>query len=399
MDRTGLAPADRTMRRSAGWLSGTPPTMYISWHPGPPGRAAPERVERLLPGAGSLPRRRGPVRTAPDRAGDRTAARPPTRAETEKAQPARTAGSTPGHPQRAVSTAAAAASARTSSSAGWSRRGSWSAAVQHPQPGPGHRILRRPARDTAKTGEPVWYGGGKLAADLTLPKLRQPLGRRHPTRARRAGAELTGHERAAIWEHAARTATDAAGQIRDLAAAGTGRRGRRRVGRGRHAARGGRGAGQPGRPRAATAYDRAARLPYGRPPRRTPAGTSLRRAARLCPRPDTPGMTARSLMRRWLRGSRDWPRRSANCGRPSSTAPRPPPRAAPRGPCAAGVAVTRKCRSDDEAIRAGETLAHKAFPGSPQTAPPPPAPSAARGGRPPGGWPRPAARRPGGPGH
>ena len=27
--------------------------------------------------------------------------------------------------------------------------------------------------DTAKTGEPVWYGGGKLAADLTLPKLRQ----------------------------------------------------------------------------------------------------------------------------------------------------------------------------------------------------------------------------------
>ena len=27
--------------------------------------------------------------------------------------------------------------------------------------------------DTAKDGGPVWYGGGKLAADLTLPKLRR----------------------------------------------------------------------------------------------------------------------------------------------------------------------------------------------------------------------------------
>ena len=27
--------------------------------------------------------------------------------------------------------------------------------------------------DTAKDGGPVWYGGGKLAADLTWPKLRQ----------------------------------------------------------------------------------------------------------------------------------------------------------------------------------------------------------------------------------
>lgn len=27
--------------------------------------------------------------------------------------------------------------------------------------------------DTAKDGSPVWYGGGKLGADLTLPRLRQ----------------------------------------------------------------------------------------------------------------------------------------------------------------------------------------------------------------------------------
>src|SRR5262249_58700053 len=30
--------------------------------------------------------------------------------------------------------------------------------------------------DTAKGGQPVWYGGGKLAADLTLPKLRHRWG-------------------------------------------------------------------------------------------------------------------------------------------------------------------------------------------------------------------------------
>ena len=31
-----------------------------------------------------------------------------------------------------------------------------------------------------KDGHPIWYGGGKLAADLTLPKLRTGgLGRRH----------------------------------------------------------------------------------------------------------------------------------------------------------------------------------------------------------------------------
>ena len=27
--------------------------------------------------------------------------------------------------------------------------------------------------DTTKDGEPVWYGGGKLAADLSWPKLQQ----------------------------------------------------------------------------------------------------------------------------------------------------------------------------------------------------------------------------------
>jgi len=34
--------------------------------------------------------------------------------------------------------------------------------------------------DTARNGEPVWYGGGKLAADLSWPKLQQRWTR--PTR-------------------------------------------------------------------------------------------------------------------------------------------------------------------------------------------------------------------------
>ena len=39
-------------------------------------------------------------------------------------------------------------------------------------PGESHRLRRRPAADTTRAGGPVWFGGGKLAADLTLPKLR-----------------------------------------------------------------------------------------------------------------------------------------------------------------------------------------------------------------------------------
>jgi hypothetical protein len=40
-------------------------------------------------------------------------------------------------------------------------------------PGPGHRLA--PSRwpgDTSRAGGQVWFGCGKLAADLSLPKLR-----------------------------------------------------------------------------------------------------------------------------------------------------------------------------------------------------------------------------------
>jgi hypothetical protein len=70
--------------------------------------------------------------------------------------------------------------------------------------------------DTTRAGGPVWYGGGKLAADLSWPKLRQ---RWTPTRAApgRPHRNLTAEERNAVWDHAARAAADAAAQIRNLA--------------------------------------------------------------------------------------------------------------------------------------------------------------------------------------
>jgi hypothetical protein len=131
--------------------------------------------------------------------------------------------------------------------------------------------------DTTRAGTPVWFGGGKLAPDLTLPKLRC---RWEPARTT-PSEPFTPAERNAIWEHAARTAADASDQIRHLAATNPAAAAdaawaaadtlhaaasalRSRVLR-----------------QAADSYDRAARAPYGRIPPPTPAGNSLRRAARL----------------------------------------------------------------------------------------------------------------------
>jgi hypothetical protein len=134
------------------------------------------------------------------------------------------------------------------------------------------------AGDVTKSGSPVWFGGGKLASDLTLPKLRQRWPGTSPAPAR---APLTAAERAAAWDQALRAVDAATAHIgamttgdRDSAAdaawaaAGT-----------MHVAAallGSRVLRQ-----AADAYDRAARPPWARIPPPTPAGSSLRSAARL----------------------------------------------------------------------------------------------------------------------
>jgi hypothetical protein len=212
---------------------------------------------------------------------DRTAARRPTRAEDEKAA-RRSLDEAPRITlRRQVATTAAAANSEDEffarlGQAGVLVRKRFS--VKNAAEVTGYSVAL--PGDTAKDGGPVWYGGGKLAADLTLPKLRQ---RWTPDRATpgRLRPDLTAEERNAIWEHATRTVADATAQIRDLtgtnpaaaadaawatsdtlhvAAAMLGSRILRE---------------------AADAYDRAARSPYGRIPPPSPAGYRLRQAARL----------------------------------------------------------------------------------------------------------------------
>jgi hypothetical protein len=145
-----------------------------------------------------------------------------------------------------------------------------------------------------RDGEVIWYGGGKLAADLTLPKLRgrwesrsrsteQPVGYVPGVGAgteRPAADGLTVGERELIYGHAARQAAHAAEHIRYCA--------RRDPGRAADAAwaaadalhTAARVTNSRALRCAADAYDRAARAPFGRLPPCTSAGNRLRAAAR-----------------------------------------------------------------------------------------------------------------------
>ena len=222
--------------------------------------------------------RHGLRRTAP---GDQTAARPPTRAETEKARRRGLEEAPRVTLRRAVCTAAAAAAGEDEfftrlREAGVLVRTRFSA--REPGQVTGYAVALDD--DRARDGGPVWFGGGKLAADLTLPKLRR---RWDATEGGpRAGDLFTAAERNAVWEHAARAARDASEQIRACAAAGDpdavtdAAWAASDTLHAAAAALGSRVVRQ-----AADAYARAARPPYARIPRRTPAGNGLRRAARL----------------------------------------------------------------------------------------------------------------------
>jgi hypothetical protein len=214
-------------------------------------------------------------RTAPR---DRTGAPRPTRAESEKAR--RHGRSEPPRItlRRAVSTAAAAAASEHEffaqlDTAGISVRKRYS--TRNPGEVTGYAVAL-PA-DTTRTGGPVWYSGGKLAPDLTLPKLRQRWAPRDAV----SRVQFTAAERDAFWEHAAQAATRATAEIRHLADTdpGTAADAAWAAADTLHAAASALGSGELRR--AADSYARAARMPYGRIPRRTRAGSSLRRAARL----------------------------------------------------------------------------------------------------------------------
>jgi len=219
--------------------------------------------------------RYGLQRTAP---GDRTAACRPSRAESEKAGRRGLQEAPRLTLRRHVSTAAAAAASEQEFFTGLRRSGvlvRTRSSTRNPGEVTGYAVAL--PGDTSKTGNPVWYGGGKLAADLTLPKLR----RRWAEPGDSAADRFTAAERSAVWDHAARVADRASAHIQALAATNSVEAADAAWATADtlHAAAA--ALGSRILRQAADAYDRAARAPYGRIPAPTPAGDSLRRAARL----------------------------------------------------------------------------------------------------------------------
>ncbi len=142
---------------------------------------------------------------------------------------------------------------------------------------------------TGPDGAPAWYGGGRLATGLTLPQLRERWSRGRSSSAEHPGAfRFTAPERDAIYAHASRQAAAAAEHIRRCAhgdpaaaadAAWAAADAAWAAADTLHVA------ARALRSRelrcAADAYDRAARAPHGRLPRRSRDGDRLRRTARL----------------------------------------------------------------------------------------------------------------------
>lgn len=208
---------------------------------------------------------------------DRTAARRPTRAKDEKAARQHRAEAPRVTLRRHAAAAAAAASGEDEYFALLEQAGvlvRLRHSTRDPRQVTGYAIAL--PGDTGRDGQPVWYGGGKLAADLTLPKLRA---RWDPARTG-PGQAASGPD--AAWDHAARAAAAASDQLRagpgpspgpdasDIAwAAADVLRAAAAV------------LGSPALRQAADAYDRAARAPWGRLPPPSLAGIQLRAAARL----------------------------------------------------------------------------------------------------------------------
>ena len=209
---------------------------------------------------------------------DRTATRRPTRAETGKA--ARQHRDEPPRItlRRHVSTAAASAASTGEFFARLDQAGVL-VRLRYSSENPGQVTGYAVAipGDTTRNGEPVWYGGGKLAADLSWPRLCQRW-----TRPARPDSPLPAAEADALWEYAARTAADATDRIRSCTASGNPAPAADAAYAASDALHTAAAAlGSRTLRRAADDYDRAARQPWGRIPVPTPAGNQLRHAARL----------------------------------------------------------------------------------------------------------------------
>jgi hypothetical protein len=209
---------------------------------------------------------------------DRTAARRPSRAETGKAErqhrgePARLT------LRRHVSAAAASAASTTEFYAKLDQAGvlvRLSYSTKNTGQVTGYAVAL--PGDTTRNGDPVWYGGGKLAADLSWPRLCQRW-----TRPTRPDSPLTAAEADAMWEYAARTAADATDRIRYYTATGNPAAAADAACAASDALHVTAAAlGSRTLRCAADELDRAARQPWGRIPAPTPAGNQLRHAARI----------------------------------------------------------------------------------------------------------------------
>jgi hypothetical protein len=134
----------------------------------------------------------------------------------------------------------------------------------------------------AAGGAVAWHGGGRLAAGLSLPRLRRAWQRgRSGDPGCSGSAGLTVPERNAIYQHAARQAGMAAVHVRRCAGADPGGAADAAWAAADALHMAAQALGSPALRRAAEAYDRAARAPYGRLPRRTCEGQQLRVAARV----------------------------------------------------------------------------------------------------------------------
>jgi hypothetical protein len=135
---------------------------------------------------------------------------------------------------------------------------------------------------TGPDGTPRWYGGGRLHATLTLPRLRTRWAHGQDRAAERSGAfRFTAPERTMIYRHAARQAAAATEHLRRCTAEDprSGADSAWAAADTLHAAA--QALRSPMLRCAADGYDRASRAPYGRVPRRTRHGDRLRAAARL----------------------------------------------------------------------------------------------------------------------
>jgi hypothetical protein len=237
----------------------------------------------------AVERRYGLRVTAP---GDRTAGRRPTRAEQEHAR--RSGWEEPARAmlRRAVHTAAAGVGSEQDffarlEAAGLLVRKRFS--QREPGQVTGYAVAK-PGHVNGQ-GAPVWFGGGRLAADLALPKLRKRWCSAGPAPAPqpRSGARLTAEERRHIWIGAADTAARATRMIRSCAFTDP------------SAAADAAWAASDALyiaadvldsrtlRQAAGSYARAARHGYGRIPAPTPAGNRLRATARLLAHAATAG--------------------------------------------------------------------------------------------------------------